>query len=297
MLEGKIKDSELKEFLRQEYRKGKITGLPGDWSEDEVVSFICKGYRSTAERWYRGYMKKGEQVVTHEEYKEMIDVFGRMTDAFKDLADQFEEENKTKKKKKARKAKSKYYSIFTKEEAALLSSAGQAKATGDKPEVHEPLNEAFVRAIPKESDKEKDWRERKEKERERVLRREYGDVRTDLLKRDRDLTLNSGTRSTEGRNRAEVGSSLRGNVTAANIKLQRESMGRIRRAVNREQEAINAELEKQSLITEAQVLGRKLANMPWTQIPAAEIERLKEFLGPQKLSRLIALNEKLYGPF
>jgi hypothetical protein len=301
MLEGKIRDSDLERFLRQEYRQGKINGLPGDWTEDEVVSHICKEYRSTAVKWYKGDMEKGEQVVTHEEYKEMIDVFGRMTDAFKDLADHFEEENKDKARKKVKagkaKAKKEYYSIFTKEETALLSSAGQAKATGDKPEVHEiSLSDAFVRAIPEESDKEKEWRARKENAQRRMIRREYGDEKVNLLKRNRDLTLSSGTRSTEDRNRAEVGSDLRGNVTMQNIGIQRESMGRLRRAVNREQEIKDIAREKQAIRTNARVLAGKLINKPWTQLSSDELEEAKELFG-DKLPEIIRANEKKFGPF
>jgi hypothetical protein len=243
---------------------------------------------------YSEQIKKGHS----EEYSEMKEVFGRMAETFGYVADRLEEKNRIKATKRAKEteaAKKEYYSIFTKEEVALLSSANKAKAE-EEPKVHDvPVSEPFVRNIPEESDKEKEWRTFKEKEQDKMLRREYGDERAALLKRDtgRNLTRQSGTRSTEDKSKAEAGSSLKGNVTMQNIGIQRESMGRIRRAVDKEQESVDVAREKEAIRIHAQTLANKLNSKSWLELTAEELEDAKSLFG-DKLPEIIRLNEKRF---
>lgn len=216
-----------------------------------------------------------EEAVRAEEYRQMTNIFGKMATEFGRIADIIEEENRAKAAKKAMKAnmeRKEYNSLFTPEELALLRTAEDARArnAGDAEDIdgNKPGIVSFAkRAAP-------------------ITKRS----------RDRDLTLSSGTRNFGDRSKAESGSSLRGNVTMQNIGIQRESMGRIRRAVNKEQETIDRIRESESIRIGARALADKLQNKSWLELSAEELEQAKELFG-DKLPEILRLNEKKFGPF
>lgn len=205
-----------------------------------------------------------EQDARAEEYRQMTDVFGRMAHEFSRIADAVELENKRKAAKKAKKAieeKKEYYSLFTEEELALLRSAEEARASNDNIDIYGQKPGVV-----------------------RVAKRAGHTL---------DLTGQSGTKRIGDVEGAEDSSGLRGNVTMQNEDLKRRSMGKIRAAVNREQEQIDRLRERESIKIGARALANKLQTKSWLELTAEELEQAKELFGDQ-LPEIIRLNEKKF---